>query len=111
MGFRFRRSIKVLPGVRLNISKTGVTSVSIGGKGLTVNRSRKGTRVTTSIPGSGLSFSKQYSDHANSPSPSGSSDHLPKTSTLKDHSVKPGWYIFFGIVIGILIMLVLKFTL
>ncbi|MDR9777657.1 DUF4236 domain-containing protein, partial [Rhizobium hidalgonense] len=49
MGFRFRRSIKVLPGVRLNISKTGVTSVSIGGKGLTVNRSRKGTLVTTSI--------------------------------------------------------------
>lgn len=106
MGFRFRRSIKVLPGVRLNISKTGVTSVSIGGKGLTVNRSRKGTRVTASIPGSGLSYSQQYSDQvgprsSNRPSP-------PISNNQQQQSVNPTWYIFFGIVIGILIMFVLK---
>lgn len=108
MGFRFRRSIRILPGVRLNISKKGFTSVSIGGKGLTVNRGSKGTRVTTSLPGTGMSYSKQFPDHASSPSSSGSSDHLPKTSTPKDHSIKPGRYIFFGIVIGVIIMIFLK---
>ncbi|MCF8576947.1 DUF4236 domain-containing protein [Pseudomonas aeruginosa] len=32
MAIRFRKSIKVVPGVRLNISKSGV-STSVGGKG------------------------------------------------------------------------------
>lgn len=36
MGLRFRRSVKILPGVRLNFSKSGV-STSIGGKGATLN--------------------------------------------------------------------------
>ena len=30
MPFRFRRSIKILPGVRLNIGKRGVSSVNVG---------------------------------------------------------------------------------
>ena len=52
MGFRFQRRIKIAPGIRLNLSKSGV-STSIGGKGLTWNS--RGT-VTTSIPGTGLSY-------------------------------------------------------
>jgi len=56
MGLRFRKSIRLLPGVRWNISKTG-TSLSLGGKGLTVNLGRKGTRTTLGLPGSGLSHS------------------------------------------------------
>jgi Protein of unknown function (DUF4236) len=37
MGFlRFRRSIKLFPGVKINLSKTGV-STSIGRPGATVN--------------------------------------------------------------------------
>lgn len=59
MAIRFRKSFKVAPGVRLNISKSGL-STSIGGKGITANLSKKGTRVTTGIPGSGLSASKLY---------------------------------------------------
>jgi hypothetical protein len=59
MAIRFRKSFKVAPGIRLNVSKSGL-STSIGGKGVTANLSKKGTRVTTSIPGSGLSASKLY---------------------------------------------------
>lgn len=59
MAIRFRKSFKVAPGVRLNVSKSGL-STSIGGKGVTANLSKKGTRVTTGIPGSGLSTSKLY---------------------------------------------------
>ena len=56
MGFRFRRSIRVLPGVRLNISKSGV-SASLGGRGATVNVGKRGTKATVGLPGTGLSYS------------------------------------------------------
>lgn len=56
MGWRFRRSVKVLPGVRLNISKSGI-STSIGGPGATLNIGPKGTRQTVGLPGSGVSHS------------------------------------------------------
>jgi hypothetical protein len=56
MGLRFRRSIKLVPGVRLNIGLRR-TSVSVGGKGFTYNLGSKGSRVTVGIPGSGLSYS------------------------------------------------------
>ncbi|WP_425439551.1 DUF4236 domain-containing protein [Pseudomonas segetis] len=41
------------------VSKSGV-STSLGGKGLSANLSKKGTRVTGSISGTGLSASKLY---------------------------------------------------
>lgn len=46
MGFRFRKSIKLAPGVRLNITKKGISSVSVGKRGATVNVGKKGTRGT-----------------------------------------------------------------
>lgn len=58
MGFRFRKSIKLFPGVRLNISKTGL-STSIGGRGATINLGKNGARGTVGIPGSGLSYSER----------------------------------------------------
>lgn len=57
MGFNFRKSLKIAPGVRLNITKKGVSSVSLGGKGARVNLGKKGTRTTVGMPGTGLSYS------------------------------------------------------
>lgn len=61
MGWRFRKSIKILPGVRLNFNKNS-TSVSIGSKrsGITIN-SKTGVTARTSIPGTGLSYSEKIS--------------------------------------------------
>lgn len=59
MKIRFRKSIKIVPGVKVNLSKSGV-STSVGGRGATVNFSKRGTRVTAGIPGTGLSASKLY---------------------------------------------------
>lgn len=56
MGFRFRKIIRLAPGVRLNLSKSG-GSVSLGGRGVTVNFGKKGARGTLGLPGSGLSYS------------------------------------------------------
>jgi hypothetical protein len=41
--------------VRINLSKTGVSS-SIGGHGATVNVGKNGPMVTLGIPGTGLSY-------------------------------------------------------
>lgn len=57
MGFNFRKSLKIAPGVRLNITKKGISSVSLGGKGARVNLGKKGTRTTVGVPGTGLSYS------------------------------------------------------
>lgn len=56
MGFRFRKSFKILPGVRINLGKKGI-STSIGPKGAKINIGPNGTRFTTSIPGTGISYS------------------------------------------------------
>ena len=56
MGLRFQKRIRILPGVYINLSKTGV-SASVGGKGSTVNIGSSGKRmVTFGIPGTGLSY-------------------------------------------------------
>lgn len=55
MGFRFQKRISLIPGLRLNLSKSGV-SMSVGGRGLTTNLSSSGLRTTIGIPGSGLSY-------------------------------------------------------
>lgn len=55
MGLRFRKSIKLLPGVRLNFGLKSA-SVSLGGPGATYNIGSRGSRVTVGIPGSGLSY-------------------------------------------------------
>lgn len=57
MGLRFRKSIKLMPGLRLNIGLRR-SSFSFGGKGFTYNVGSSGpSRLTVGIPGSGLSYS------------------------------------------------------
>lgn len=74
MGFRFRRSVRVLPGVRLNLSRGGA-SVSLGGRGFHYTVGPKGTRTTVGIPGTGLSWS-QYTPHGG-----GSSSSVPSQAS------------------------------
>ena len=61
MGLRFRKSIKLLPGVRLNFN-TKSMSITAGFKGyhVTVN-SKGGVSQTASIPGTGLSYTNRSS--------------------------------------------------
>jgi len=59
MGFRFRRSIRLLPGIRINIGKRGA-SVSMGVRGAHITVGSTGTRTTVGVPGTGLSYTKLY---------------------------------------------------
>lgn len=56
MGFRFRKSINVGKGFRINLSKSGI-GYSFGGKGFRKTKMSNGrTRNTFSIPGTGISY-------------------------------------------------------
>ena len=57
MGFRFRRSLRLSPGVRLNVTQRGLSSLSVGRAGRSFNFGRRGFTTTVGIPGSGLSYS------------------------------------------------------
>lgn len=55
-GLRYRKTITIFPGVKINLSKTGV-STSVGGKGATVNVGTQGRKtINVGIPGTGLSY-------------------------------------------------------
>ncbi|WP_296560802.1 DUF4236 domain-containing protein [Pigmentiphaga sp.] len=58
MALRFRRSIKLAPGIRMNVSGSGV-SWTLGPRGATVGIGKRGTRLNTSFMG--LSSSQDLS--------------------------------------------------
>lgn len=70
MGFRFRRSFKIIPGVRLNLSGSGA-SVSLGPRGLHYTIGPHGMRTTVGLPGSGVSWTsyQPYASVGASPPP------------------------------------------
>ena len=53
MAWKFRKRIKIAPGVTINVSRSGV-STTIGPKGASVNIGKKGTYLNTGIPGTGI---------------------------------------------------------
>lgn len=59
MAWRFRKRIGIGP-IKLNLTGKGISSVSVGGPGMTTNvpvgRNRRKPSVTYSIPGTGLSY-------------------------------------------------------
>lgn len=50
---RFRRRVKLFPGVTLNFSKTGI-STTVGVPGASVNFNKQGTFLNTGLPGTGI---------------------------------------------------------
>ena len=53
MAIRFRKSLKLAPGIRMNLSGSGV-GWSFGPRGASVSVGKRGTYLNTSIPGLGL---------------------------------------------------------
>jgi Holliday junction resolvasome RuvABC ATP-dependent DNA helicase subunit len=53
MAWNFRRRIKILPGVHLNVGKKGV-STTFGVRGASITTGRNGVYLNTGIPGTGL---------------------------------------------------------
>ncbi|XDZ50231.1 DUF4236 domain-containing protein [Neisseriaceae bacterium CLB008] len=94
MGFRFRKSIKLGKGLKLNLGKKGFTSVTIGGRGASVNIGKRGTHLNAGIPGTGLSYRTKLSGNKSRATPSGPratrasvSNELTRLSKLYDKGV------------------------
>jgi hypothetical protein len=68
MAWSYRKRIKIIPGVHLNFSKSGI-STSIGIKGAGVTFGKNGTYVHSSVPGLGLYNRQKLSDGNASPNP------------------------------------------
>jgi hypothetical protein len=56
MGLRFQRRIKILPGLHINLSRSGV-GLSVGGRGAHIGIDSRGRRYTSAgLPGTGVSW-------------------------------------------------------
>ncbi|WP_338324608.1 MULTISPECIES: DUF4236 domain-containing protein [Aeromonas] len=89
MALKFRKRIKIAPGINLNLSKSGV-STSIGKPGATVNVGKRGIRTTVGIPGTGVSWS---------------STSNPQNGTYTPDDERPGfWRTLCGIIDGAILL-------
>lgn len=120
MGFRFRKSVKVAPGLKVNLSKSGI-GVSGGVRGARVGMNSRGTYKSLGIPGTGLYWMSHGS--------SSKKKQITKEDVVSDvesrkiktsESLGVGWAIFInlliffvnqivGVVTGILTFVLYKF--
>lgn len=56
MGFVYRKSKRIAPGVKLNFSKSGLNSISFGSKGARLTFGSKRTTASIGLPGTGLRY-------------------------------------------------------
>jgi hypothetical protein len=85
MGFRFRQSARLGP-LRFHFSKEGLSSISLGGRGASLNipvARSGGPRTTVGIPGSGLSWSMEHSADGRAALPAGEAQGLPNSRRLR----------------------------
>lgn len=78
MAFRFRRRMKIFPGVYLNFS-TGGPSLSLGPRGASVTLGSRGAYANVGIPGSGLSYRTRLDV-----------SQVPRKGLLNEHDNLPG---------------------
>lgn len=105
MGMKFRKSIKLGGGTRLNLSKSGI-GVSTGVKGFRVGTNTSGrSRVTSSLPGTGLSYVNEFGSSGISAGDSTSSSGTSSGSSGKGPKKNRGKLI--GSLVTILLVLVL----
>ena len=91
---RFQKSIRIAPGFRINLSKSGV-GVSVGPKGLKVGVDAKGRRYSSvGIPGTGIS-QRNYSTP-------GEEGHTPE-----EYHRALGAGVLIGIAIAIVVVIVI----
>jgi len=66
MALRFRKSIKLAPGIRMNLTGSG-TSWTLGPRGASIGIGKRGTFLNTAIPGTGLSSRTRLSGSSGIP--------------------------------------------
>ena len=62
---RFRRRAKLFPGVYLNFSKSGISTIGV--RGASINIGKQGTYLNTGIPGTGIYDRQKIGDSKQKP--------------------------------------------
>ena len=99
MGLRFRKSIKIAPGLKINLNKNSV-SATVGTRGAHYTINSKGKKTASvGIPGTGLSYtSTSGSSSSNSRTSQNKINALPPDNTTSNNDKKwyqkTGWIIF-----------------
>jgi len=92
MSLRFRRRIKIIPGVHLNISRSGI-STSVGVRGASVTLGKRGTYLNTGIPGTGVSWRERISEpNASHPTQTIDESQNTQAATNIRHSHHLHWW-------------------
>ena len=66
MGLIFRRSVKILPGLKVNVGKKG-TSVTVGTRGAHVTYGKGRKTASVGVPGTGVYYRKTISTKEKTP--------------------------------------------
>lgn len=101
MAIRFQKRFKIAPGVKINLSRSGI-STTLGVKGAAVNIGKKGVYGNASLPGTGLS-SRTRLDKPQT------ADQLPKSQPKPaqvSDSIVP--YMIFGAVMLFILAIMLR---
>lgn len=102
MTFRFQRRIKILPGLRLNVSKTGF-SWTVGTRGASVTAKDGHLTGNAGIPGTGLSYRERLD------LPAGKQDQVATAKSKSSSSRFPSLLVMIIVLlIGIFIGLSLR---
>jgi Protein of unknown function (DUF4236) len=113
MPVRFRRTFSLFPGVKVNVSKGGM-SITVGQKGFHLNFSKRGVRQTTSLPGSGISHTsylyknddeeeeRETSEKEERAASQEEQEEKPKRRrtrrTIREHASSPWGFFLFAVV-------------
>lgn len=100
MALRYRKRIKIAPGIYINISKSGI-STTIGPRGASVNFGKNGTYVNAGIPGTGL-YERQRIDKGSKLENQYQETKLPSELSNSSDSLD-----YNSIIIGIIVLLTL----
>lgn len=94
MALRFRKSVKLAPGLRINLSGSGL-SWSLGPRGASVGIGKRGTYLNTGIPGTGLYARKKLSGGASSSAHSSLSPTTSATTFILTVSIDDDGFLTF----------------
>lgn len=86
-GFRFQKSFKILPWIKLNFSKSGV-SASIGPRGAQVITGPRGTFVSLDLPGTGTYFRRKIGSTSSDDKETQATDDKAEKADEKDNGAK-----------------------
>jgi hypothetical protein len=99
MGFRFRRSVRILPSIRLNFGKRGV-STSVGVRGAHVTARHGHAHETVELPGAGLSYTHVDGTHRAHQEAPGEAQPVGVLGVLPKGRAWRGW-LWIGVLVAI----------